>query len=89
MKPGETIPGIDSIYPKPDPKKPADPDKTAPVAKAREEYPKWVNNLTSPPPSLAYLRSIKIEEGTDYEMKRYLKLIRRLKIKEQNSVAGV
>ena len=88
MKPGTPIPGLDSIYPKPDPKKPADPDKTAPVAKPREEYPSWVNSLATPPPTLAYLRSIKIEEGTDYEMRRYLKLVRRIKIKEDNAVAG-
>eukprot|EP00956_Cyclotella_meneghiniana_P008174 scaffold10872_cov66-Cyclotella_meneghiniana.AAC.7 len=89
MKPGTPIPGMDSIYPKPDPKKPTDPDKTPPVAKSREEYPKWVNNLAKPLPTLAYLRSIKIEEGTDYEMRRYLKLVRRIQIKENNSVAGL
>jgi hypothetical protein len=89
MKPGTPIPGLDSIYPKADPKKAADPNKTAPVAKPRSEYPKWVNELATPPPTLAYLRSINIWEGTDYEMKRYLKLVRRGKIKEDNEVAGV
>jgi hypothetical protein len=89
MKPGTPIPGLSSIYPTPDPKKPVDPEKEAPVAKPRFEYPAWVNNLTTPPPTLAYLRSIKIEEGTDYEMRRYLKLVRRGKIKENNDVAGI
>jgi hypothetical protein len=88
MKPGTPIPGLDSIYPKPDPKKATDPEKTAPVAKPREEYPSWVNELATPLPTLAHLRSIKIEEGEDYEMKRYLKLVRRGVIKEQNMVSG-
>ncbi|KAL7479416.1 hypothetical protein ACHAW6_005149, partial [Cyclotella cf. meneghiniana] len=88
MKSGTQIPGLDSIYPKHDPKKgEPDPEKTAPVAKPRSEYPSWVNNLVNAPPTLAKLRSINIEEGTDDEMKRYLKLVRRGKIKEDNLVA--
>ncbi|KAL3797090.1 hypothetical protein HJC23_000428 [Cyclotella cryptica] len=88
MKPGTKIPGLDSIYPKHDPKKgEPDPEKSAPLAKPRSEYPSWVNNLVTAPPTLAKLRSINVEEGTDEEMRRYLKLVRRGKIKDDNLVA--
>jgi hypothetical protein len=94
MKPGTKIPGLDALYPPHDPKKGGtpDPEKIAPVAKPREEYPTWVSGLVNTPPTLARLRKINFEEATieenDYEMKRYLKLVRRGKIKEDNMVAG-
>ena len=80
LKPGTPIPGLENIYPKSkDPTK----DRT-PIAKPREEYPPWVSGLTQPLPSLAKLRAMKIEDATDKDMKRYLKLVRRAKIKANN-----
>ena len=80
LKPGTLIPGLENIYPKSkDPTK----DRT-PIAKPREEYPPWVSGLTQPLPSLAKLRAMKIEDATDKDMKRYLKLVRRAKIKANN-----
>eukprot|EP00581_Thalassiosira_minuscula_P014074 CAMPEP_0183719316 /NCGR_PEP_ID=MMETSP0737-20130205/12315_1 /TAXON_ID=385413 /ORGANISM="Thalassiosira miniscula, Strain CCMP1093" /LENGTH=87 /DNA_ID=CAMNT_0025949031 /DNA_START=209 /DNA_END=472 /DNA_ORIENTATION=- len=80
LEPGTPIPGLESIYPK---AKDASKDKT-PLVKPREEYPAWVNELTKPLPSLAKLRNKNIEEASDADMKRYLKLVRRAKIKENN-----
>jgi len=80
IKPGSPIPGLESIYPKnKDPSK----DKT-PVYLKREEYPSWVSQLMVPLPTLAELRRMPIEEASDKDMKRYLKLVRRAKIKANN-----
>ena len=81
LKPGTPITGLENIYPpsKKDPTK----DRT-PIAKPRSEYPPWVNELTKPLPTLAKLRAMKIEDATDRDMKRYLKLVRRAKIKANN-----
>lgn len=57
-----------------------DPPKVLP----REEYPDWVNNLAKPLPSLAKLRRIPNEEAEDYEIVRYLKLTRRIGIRQRN-----
>jgi hypothetical protein len=84
MKPGTKIPGLDSIYPK-DPKA---ADDGGILSKPREEYPSWVDSLVKAPPTLAKLRSMKIEDASDREMKRYLKLVRRGVIKGNNSVAS-
>jgi len=73
MKPGTPIPGLD-IYKEKDP----------PVVMERSEYPDWVNDLATPLVSLAKLRKMTVEEATDREKKRYLKLIRRNHIKEKN-----
>ena len=81
LKPGTPIPGLENIYPKS--KDPKSKDRT-PIAKSREEYPPWVSGLTQPLPSLAKLRAMKIEDATDKDMKRYLKLVRRAKIKANN-----
>ncbi|EJK69672.1 hypothetical protein THAOC_09048 [Thalassiosira oceanica] len=80
MKPGTIIPGLDKIYA---PSK----DKAAekgPVVLPREEYPAWVGDLARPLPTLAKLRSMEFSDATDKEMMRYLKLTRRVHIKELN-----
>lgn len=73
MKVGEVIPGLD-IY----------KDKDPPVVLERSEYPEWVNKLAEPLISLAKLRKMRVEDATDEEKKRYLKLVRKLNIKEKN-----
>mmetsp|Transcript_24089 Transcript_24089/g.36499 ORF Transcript_24089/g.36499 Transcript_24089/m.36499 type:complete len:124 (+) Transcript_24089:153-524(+) len=85
MKPGTPIPGLTSIYPpSKDPNNP-----TAPTALPRSEYPSWVSQLAEAPPTLAKLRNMKMEEATDKDMRRYLKLVRRNLIKENNAIAGI
>lgn len=79
MRPGTPIPGLDKIYPAP-----KDGTSRAPVALPREEYPPWVNELTRPLPTLAKLRGMKVEDASDRDMKRYLKLVRKAKIKSNN-----
>ena len=76
MKPGTPIAGLDIFK-----------DKDAPVALERSEYPEWVNTLAQPMVSLAKLRKMPLEEASDKDKKRYLKLVRRLKIKEMNEEA--
>lgn len=73
MKPGTPIPGL-KIY----------KEKDAPVALERSEYPAWVDTLTKPLPSLAQLRRMNIEEASDRDKRRFLKLTRRQKIRERN-----
>lgn len=80
MKPGTPIPGLESIYPAS-----KDPSQSrVPTARPREEYPPWVSDLAKPMPTLARLRGMKVEDASDGDMKRYLKLVRRIKIKENN-----
>jgi Mitochondrial ribosomal protein L37 len=62
-------------------------DRDAPVVLERSEYPEWINKLTEPLISLAKLRRMSPEEATDKEKKRYLKLIRKMKIKANNDAA--
>ena len=76
MKPGTPIAGLDIFK-----------EKEAPVALERSEYPEWVNTLAKPMVSLAKLRKMPEEEASDKDKKRYLKLVRRLKIKEKNEEA--
>ena len=76
MKAGTPIPGLDVFK-----------DKDPPVALERSEYPEWVNDLADPMISLARLRKMPETEATDKEKQRYLKLVRRLKIKEKNEEA--
>ncbi|KAL3900448.1 MAG: hypothetical protein SGARI_006242 [Bacillariaceae sp.] len=57
-----------------------DPPKVLP----RDEYPAWVNTLSKPLPSLAKLRRVPNEEAEDHEVLRYLKLTRRLGIRQRN-----
>ena len=89
MRPGTPIPGLANIYPTPkDPSSSAAASSSArgapPVALKREDYPAWVNDLTRPLPTLAKLRTMKVEEASDGDMKRYLKLVRKAKIKSNN-----
>ncbi|KAK1733944.1 hypothetical protein QTG54_015471 [Skeletonema marinoi] len=85
MKSGTPIPGLTSIYPPS--KDPSNP--TAPTALPRSDYPSWVSALAEAPPTLAKLRNMKMEEATDKDMRRYLKLVRRNLIKENNAIAGI
>jgi len=73
MKPGETMDNLNVFK-----------GKDPPVVLKREEYPDWVGELVNPPKTLAALRRIPNEEATEDEMKRYLKLTRRLDIKAKN-----
>jgi len=76
MNPGEIIPGLNIG-------KNTDPI----VVKERPEYPDYIKDLCKPPKSLAKLRKMPEEEADLNDMKRYLKLTRRLKIKDHNSMA--
>lgn len=60
-----------------------------PVVRPREEYPAWVGDLATPPPTLAVLRRIPNEEAEDSEIMRYLKLSRRLRIRQKNEQASI
>lgn len=62
-------------------------NKDVPVALPRSEYPEWVNDLATPLISLAKLRQMKYEDASYKEATRYLKLTRRLKIKQNNADA--
>ena len=84
MKPGTPIPGLTNIYPTPKDPSVASSARGAPVALKREDYPAWVNDLTRPLPTLAKLRTMKVEDASDKDMKRYLKLVRKAKIKSNN-----
>jgi len=84
MKPGTPIPGLTNIYPTPKDPSVASLARGAPVALKREDYPPWVNDLTRPLPTLAKLRTMKVEDASDKDMKRYLKLVRKAKIKSNN-----
>ena len=85
LKAGTPIPGLSTILP---PSK--DPSKdTTPTAKPRSEYPSWVSDLAKSPPTLAKLRNMKMEEASDQDMRRYLKLMRRNLIKDNNAIAGI
>jgi len=78
MKPGTVIPGLDFFK-----------NEEAPVAKDRSEYPDWVSDLAKPMTSLAALRKMPNQEASDEDMMRYLKLTRRIQIKENNLEAGI
>mmetsp|Transcript_12921 Transcript_12921/g.19932 ORF Transcript_12921/g.19932 Transcript_12921/m.19932 type:complete len:118 (-) Transcript_12921:94-447(-) len=86
MKPGTPIPGLSTILP---PSKDPANNSNAPTAKPREEYPSWVSELAVAPPTLAKLRNMKMEEASDLDMRRYLKLVRRNLIKDNNAIAGI
>ena len=73
MKPGTPIPGLDFRK-----------DRDPPVALKRSEYPEWVSDLAKKDLSLAKLRRMPVEEATDKQKMRYIKLTRRMKIKERN-----
>lgn len=77
MKPGTPINGLNFFK-----------GKDAPVSLQRSEYPEWVNELVKEPISLAKLKKMDEEDATDEEKMRYLKLTRRLLIKEKNLEGG-
>lgn len=74
MKPGSPIRGLD-IFKNSEP----------PVAQERSQYPSWISDLSKPLISLAALRRLPLENSTDKEQMRYLKLTRRGQIKEKNA----
>jgi hypothetical protein len=55
-----------------------------------EQYPEWVSSLVKGNglESLAALRKIPNEQATESQIKRYLKLTRRLAIRSQNEQAA-
>ena len=80
LEPGTAIPGLSNIYP---PAK--DPSKSkVPIVLKRDEYPTWVAELAKPLPSLAKLRQMNVDDASDKDMRRYLKLVRKAKIKRNN-----
>jgi len=78
MKPGTPIQGLDV-------------QKNAEniVVQEREKYDDFINNLCTPLTTLAQLRKMPVEEASQNDMKRYLKLTRRLEIKAKNADAGI
>ena len=64
---GSPIPGLDFLK-----------DNPAPILRDPLEYPKWVGEIvTKPLPTLARLQKMEVEDATDKEQYRYLKLTRR------------
>ena len=57
-------------------------DRDSPVV--HDDYPDWVRDLAGPMKTLAKLRRMPIEEATDKDKKRYLKLTRRVLIRQKN-----
>lgn len=55
-----------------------------PVVKERGEYPAWVDTLAEPLPNLVKLRKIPNEEAEEEQIMRFLKLNRRLTIRQRN-----
>lgn len=55
-----------------------------PTVLERNEYPDWVNSLSTPLQSLAQLRKIPNEDAKEKEIMRYLKLTRRQRIRQSN-----
>lgn len=77
FKVGDKVPGFDLFK-----------DQEPLVWKEMEEYPGWVHKLHMPHTPLAKLRKMELEEASDSEMFRYIKLTRRIEIKEANLNAG-
>lgn len=59
-----------------------------PVVKERNDYPAWVGELAEPLPGLVKLRRVPNEEAEDKDVMRFLKLNRRLRIREGNEQAA-
>jgi hypothetical protein len=78
MQPGTSLTGL-SIFKGQEP----------PVTKERAEYPEWVDTLADPMLSLAKLRRMPNEEAQDRDILRYLKLKRRLNVKQKNEENAV
>jgi hypothetical protein len=73
MKPGTPIAGLNFL-----------PKESAPIALERSEYPEWMASLATPMPSLAELRRTPNEDASHEYIMRYLKLTRRIRIKQHN-----
>lgn len=78
MKAGTPIPGLDFFK-----------GQDSIVSRERSEYPPWVDDLAKPMITLAQLRKKSFEDASDRERMRYLKLTRRIKIKDHNLEGGV
>lgn len=78
MKPGTVLKSLGVVK-----------DEDPPVVKPREEYPSWVGELATPPPTLAVLRRIPNEEAEDSDIRRYLKLSRRLRVRQRNEQSSI
>jgi hypothetical protein len=77
MRPGTKVPGLDFMK-----------NQEAPASLPRDQYPGWVSELAKPLVTLAELRRMTWEDSTDKDKMRYLKLSRRIKIKNRNVEAG-
>jgi len=73
MKPGHVFEGLDFYK-----------DQDPPAVMERSEYPEWLADLAKPLPTLAELRRMPEEEATDRDIMRYLKLERKIVIKQKN-----
>lgn len=73
MKAGTSIPGL-NVHKNSEPI----------VALERSQYPDFINDFQEPMTTLAQLRKMDVEDANLKDMKRYLKLTRRLEIKEKN-----
>jgi hypothetical protein len=78
MKPGTVLKSLGVVK-----------NEEPPVVKPREEYPEWVGELATPSPTLAVLRRMPNETADDSDIMRYLKLSRRLRIRQQNEQASI
>ena len=74
IKAGTSIQGLDVLK-----------DQEQIVALERSAYPEFVDRLATPLPTLARLRRMPEEEADDKLKMRYLKLKRRMVIKENNA----
>jgi hypothetical protein len=76
MKPGEPLQALKIFK-----------NRDAPVVLERHEYPEWFNSLAKKDITLAQLRRMDEADATDREQMRYLKLTRRIEIKEKNEAS--
>jgi hypothetical protein len=76
LKPGEPIQALKIFK-----------NEEAPIVKPRHEYPDWVNTLAEKDVSLAQLRRMEVEDATDREQRRFLKLTRRIEIRSKNEAS--
>jgi Mitochondrial ribosomal protein L37 len=76
MKPGEPLQALKIFK-----------NQDAPVVLERHEYPDWINNLAQKDISLAQLRRMDEADATDREKMRFLKLTRRLAIRQKNEAS--
>ena len=80
MKPGTSIPGLDFL----ELTKGSGDNNANIVAKERSEYPSWIETLSIPLSTLGKLQKMPQEDANEKDMMRYLKLTRRLEIKNCN-----